>query len=108
MPRRPTKGWFERCTSKVKAKIKPGKPYNASAVCAAVWHRKSEAEKLAIAKKEYSRAPYEVRNRNKHVSAHKTVQAAITQSEKLAERFQGEYFMVYDRIKDKKIGTAFY
>jgi len=108
MPRRPTKSWFERCTTKVRAKIKPEKPYSPEAVCASVWHRKSEAEKLEIARKEYKHASWEVRHRNKHVSGHKTLKNAIAKAENLADKFHGEYFMVYNRISGKKHGAAYY
>jgi hypothetical protein len=108
MPQRPTKAWFERCTSKVRAKMKKGKPYSPEAVCASVWHKKSDAEKTAIAKKEYGRAPWEVRHRNKHVSGHRTLNAAVRKAETLADQYHGEYFMVYNRISGKKHGAAFY
>lgn len=106
--RRPVKEWWERCTTKVRAKMKPGKKYSPEAVCASVWHKKSEVEKLAIAKSEYKNAPWEVRHRNKHISGHKTLRNAITKAEKLADEYHGEYFMVYNRISGKKHGTAYY
>jgi hypothetical protein len=45
MPNRPPKGWMDRCTAEVMAH---GGAIDVGAVCAAVWKRKSPAERRAI------------------------------------------------------------
>jgi hypothetical protein len=45
MPNRPPKGWMDRCEAEVRAH---GGAVDVGAVCAAVWKRKSPAEKRAI------------------------------------------------------------
>jgi len=49
MPLRPPKSWINRCSAHVRAS---GTADDPAAVCAAVWNRKSDADKRAIVREE--------------------------------------------------------
>jgi sRNA-binding protein len=61
MPNRPPREWFQRCVEGVAAS---GSGVDPGAVCGAVWARKDEHERRAIARVE---APMAAKRKKKHV-----------------------------------------